>query len=830
MPLKLRSGNSTLVSTSPAGRYGSVTIWLFRLTLLIVTLNCGSLYAQQVSERGTLFSPSVAERFFEIAYELSGTEKTTPAEKNQAMLFLSAAAELDSRGEQIYLHMLRLASQPELAPPGRAGQAAEQTRIPGTTQEDYRQLILELLKNHVDHSADLELTTTAIRYLLESVDSREEREELLTELLKSLSGRNLWLDSELKTMLGLMAAEKADTELAKSYFLAAHDNNKYNRLAFAKIAELMPDQVTPAAYLEHLRLNLAENPMDIEAALAFAEYSLKLGLYEVAAGTYEYCADLFTYTNPSQKLPDAIYLPWAFSAYSTTRDHYKAKQIAARLRQTGHFDLALEAVAAAAAAKATDMELAAEIRRRAEEKAVQLALTGRRAADYERLAWYYCLAQPEPDKALDWANKAYSTEPDSPIAAGLLAYALAINKQTDWAKLLIDNYSETPLAQLAAARMELQKGKRDEAIGKLKALVTAQAGSFIAFRARQILTENDIDYVPPVDADLLLTTLKSSFNYPIVPEFIGPADAVGVELNLRGTEFSYGSDFAGSVTIRNNRAGPLVITDNSLFKGNIRVDARISGDLREDIPNLASLRIRPSSVIEPQASLLVPLRLFTGRLRDALVRSPQAGVDVEFSVTLDGAAGGGGERPAELASAKLTVRRPAVKLSTRFLQNRFDTLSTGRQSQKIHTGRLFTGLLAELRRTAGQEPRYKLMYADWMPELLNSAVVHNLSGDDWIVRTHTMLDIVSLRLDFELINGVSQNLNDTAHWPARMMALYLLAKNQNAGFNKVLSWTAEHDNNRLVRDMAVALTAAKSNKRQISKSDNHLTRHDNSSL
>ncbi|GAF85246.1 unnamed protein product, partial [marine sediment metagenome] len=61
-------------------------------------------------------------------------------------------------------------------------------------------------------------------------------------------------------------------------------------------------------------------------------------------------------------------------------------------------------------------------------------------------------------------------------------------------------------------------------------------------------------------------------------------------------------------------------------------------------------------------------------------------------------------------------------------------------------------------------------------------------------------------LDFELISAVAQNLNDD-HWPARLIALYLLAKNQDRNFDKVLNWTAERDSSGLVRNMAIALGA-----------------------
>jgi hypothetical protein len=42
------------------------------------------------------------------------------------------------------------------------------------------------------------------------------------------------------------------------------------------------------------------------------------------------------------------------------------------------------------------------------------------------------------------------------------------------------------------------------------------------------------------------------------------------------------------------------------------------------------------------------------------------------------------------------------------------------------------------------------------------------------------------------------------------MALYLLSQRQNGNFSKVLDWTANYDQNKFVRDIAIALGATSS--------------------
>ena len=46
-------------------------------------------------------------------------------------------------------------------------------------------------------------------------------------------------------------------------------------------------------------------------------------------------------------------------------------------------------------------------------------------------------------------------------AAALLAYALVMNEQMEWAKLLIDNYEDNQISELAAAKIQLAEGQRE---------------------------------------------------------------------------------------------------------------------------------------------------------------------------------------------------------------------------------------------------------------------------------------------------------------------------------------------------------------------------------
>jgi Tfp pilus assembly protein PilN len=783
----------------------------FFLCSMLVLLSCHICYAQDIlgdapqgpvtparTESDKLFSPPVGRTFYDIAYELANNPNITAQQIEQAITLYTATIKLDSSAKYILPDMIRLLTQ--------------------HPQRDYSELMYQLLINYVDKSADLEVTQQAISYLISRMSSREEREQLLEQLLAKLGGKSAILDSELSAQIGLLKAEKADLKTAQSYFVAAYNNNNYNKLAFEKLTEMLADQITASMYLEHLRLGLDENPLDIRGVLTFAGHAERLELFALAADAYQYAAELFRFMRPSEALPVTIYLPWAISNYNVPRGGQKCLQIASDIRNSGRFDLLLEAIAGRAALKSGDQQLALTILKTAENKAIELSMSDdqfgtakQKAAGYQRLAWFYSFAMADYNKSVVWANKAYSADPNSADSAAILAYSLVMSGQTDWPKLLLDNYPHNQIADLALALIQLSDRQIPVAVETLKAAIAKDPSSFAAEQAKQILTKQGAEYIPPSDPTVIMTALTGQFGQNIVPNFLSPENLISVKLKLRGSRFSYDTRLEASVAIENNSSHALVVSDNAFFKGYIRIDARISGDINATIANLVTLRVRPASPIESGRGITVPVQLLTGELKKILLNHPQASLKIEFDVFVDPVITDQGAAVSSLAGmapAKATIERPRIELTSKYLQNKLDSLSKGRQGQKTTAAQLFAGLLTEQQIMAKQEPTYKFVYADWMPELLTSALKRNLVEPDWVVRVHTMAAMLPMQLDYELTTAVSESLDDS-RWPVRMMAIYLLAKSQGPAFAKVLEWTAKEDKNEYVRQMATALLSIK---------------------
>ncbi|MBW7989890.1 MAG: hypothetical protein FVQ84_07730 [Planctomycetes bacterium] len=774
--------------------------------LFVCFLSAPTLLLSRESSTEQMFSSSVSQKFYELAYELANSENAESPQIEQAMAFLAAAIELDNNVTDAHTLLIKLACR--------------------NSQQNHSELVYSLLANYVDESVDVEVAKKAVVYLLAQLNTREQREKLLEQILGTIGGKNVVLGSELTTLLGQLKAEKADLEAA-FYLMQAYKKNRYNKTAFTKLMEIKPERIGPPIYLERLRLALRENPSDINAALAFAQQAERLQLYDTAAGVYEYCASLFSYLYPSQPLPTRIYLPWAISSYNTKQNQSKCLQIAQRIQQEGQFDLRLEAIAGKVVTKMGNGEVATQIFQDAEKKAQQLLSQAQRQpinnenlqssdsqqVSVNQLAWFYCFALPIPDKALHWANKANLAEPNSPASRAILAYALMMNNQTEWAKPIINNFQNNQIANLTLAQIQLAQGQRDLAIETLKTAIARDPGSFAAERAKEILTQQGQQYTPPIDPDAVLNMLEKVFEQTLVPVFTPAENMFSAKLNIRGDELPFGSEFNGNVEITNNSAEPLVISDDALFKGNIRIDADISGDLNGKIPNLFSAKIRTALFIEPGRSILIPVRLLTGELREMLSTYPQASLNIDFTLYLDPVTTNRGNisnRLTNLQPTRLRIKRPGIKLSSQYLRNRFNLISKENINEKIKIARLFTSLLREQHEMLNNKPLYKFMYADWMGPLLRNALLHeagllrNSTNGQWIVKVHTMAEMLSLPLDYELIGALAKNLDDD-NWTVRMMTVYLLSKTNDRNFDKVLDWTAKNDASKPVRDLAVAL-------------------------
>ena len=591
------------------------------LTLFAIVLSVAPFaLAQQTAESGQLFSPLTAETFHKTARQLYTSNPGDGKSAKIAMVFLNAARELDPRGEYTYEDVLILGSQSD-------------------SDENF-DLVYKTFRKYVTETSDFEILRKAVRYMMSTADSRQDREQLLTRLFRIVRRDNALLASGLLTELAQLAAEKGDDENAKNLYAEAYGYNKYNALAFERYNELLQkgDQgLAPYAYARDFRLAMDINPLDIDTVFALAQYCESIGAYDVSADAYEYAANLFKYLSPTEDLPAAIYLPWLMTSCNTPMLADKCLSIAGQVTRSGRFDIRVEALAALAARKAGDIELSKKMLFTAGQKAEDMLRSGTVAPEVTpvELAWFYAFAQPTADRALAWANRAFSADPNMPGAKSVFGYALAMNEQFELAESFAAELKGDQIATLTLAMVQLSKNDKDKAIQNLKSAVATDPLSLAAEKAKALLAANGSEYISGTSPAIVIDRLKKEFGERIVPSFRPAKEIISAKLNLTGSEFSYGSDMNAQLVVTNNSANTIVVADDGIFTGNIRVDADVTGDINQKFPMLIGKKMTPSQPVKPGDYVSIPLDLTTGPLGKLLAAFPQASVEIEFTAWLD---------------------------------------------------------------------------------------------------------------------------------------------------------------------------------------------------
>ena len=698
--------------------------------LSIISFCCGTpLAAQATQDSRQLFSPLVAYEFHKIVYQLYTSGDFNSGEADCAMVLMNAAMNLDNKADYLRTDIINVGLK--------------------TTDENHLERFYGVLGQYLaEPGLDLELARLAVQHLMAQMDSRQGRENVLSRLLKATGRANQMFASELAVQLALLAAEKNDLDTAAYYLTYAYTADPYNRLAFTKLREVAQqaeNQIEPSAYAKHFRRAMMAAPLDSETVFAFARFAEQVGMYSLAEAAYEYSAKLFEYNFGGIDLPTSIYLPWALAAYNTERGQSKCLEIARKVRQTGRLDIVLEGIAGAAARKMGDVRESMKILQ-AGSKAEKLLIDNSASLDItaEKVAWFYCFPSPHSEKALAWSNKAFSQNPDSVSTKALFACALAMNNQGELAREYVaDLHNSNQIAAVAMGMVQLVDNDKTEALKTLKASVAMDPGSLAAQEAKELLAQNDSEYIPQVSPEIILAALQGEFGKLVVPEFRKPSELISAKLNLSGSEFLYGGDFDAKLVITNTSLQPLVIFDYGLFAGNIRVDAEVTGDITTTITNLISRRVRPAKAIGPGQHVSIPLELITGPLRQLLFTYPQASFEIEFTVYLDPVVDSEGKVKNALWDLKppqTAVKRTGLSLSRQYLMQRLAALAGGREGQKIQAAKLFLGLLAENTAMEKNGPLYRHMQVDRL--ILTDAVKRALVDENWKVRAQTISTIL----------------------------------------------------------------------------------------
>ncbi len=759
--------------------------------------------SEDLSEKIT--SQKVAALFLNMAQGLSYDPNMSERQADLAVLWLEGAQELKESDLPILPVLLDVV-----------------TRFP---PRDHTDLMLQALRETPLVAKNVGFIKAALSYILAGLHSSVEQQRFLESMVDELGGKIDEIDSELALLLGLVAQQAGRNPDAQTFFLKAYRLDATNGIAFSKLSEMIPDKISAGMFLSHLRTGIQVAPLNLDNALAFAQYAERLELYSVAAGAYAYCADLFKYLYPDQLLPPHIYLPWAMSVYNDGQKLAQIMEIAQRVRQGDRFDIFMEAIVGKAADKAGRREEGTQIFNHTVEVSQRLLQENEdQPSDSnsvhqigpKQLAWFYNFALKDRAKALDWSNRAYADDPNSTVSKSLLAYSLVMLDQLEYASALLDKAGDSQIALMARAQLALKKDQHDAGIKALQKAITKDPGSLVAEEAKRLLAANSIQYHPPYSPSDLLQELAKTFGPKVLPEFRSPDKAFTLSAGTQSPALAYTQDLEISLSLSNHLESSLRIGKGGLVEGWVRIDAQVTGDAEQTFPKLVQKHLFIDQWLPTSSLVTIPLDLSQSALGQWLSQRPQADVEVHLTITLDPVEDKDSVR-CRLSGLKpitLSVQRPKVNINPQWLQNQYNDIAAGTPERKIEIAKWFSGLLKEIQivQMLGQAP-YPLKAADWLAPNLETGLAgeKNLLLDPgrtaWPVRVCSMACLQGLSLDAQLSGALSKNLRHP-YWPVRFMAIYILSRSYGKGFNQVLQWTATYDKHARVRTLAELLQAS----------------------
>jgi hypothetical protein len=763
----------------------SLKFLLYIAAGLILTVSASGVQEQM------LYSSETADLFSTFGNHLIDEQ---PQNADAAITFLQAGILLDETSVLEYEQFLKGAG-----------------KVCGS-QYDYSDTILLSLKKYLDQKADLEIAVQALRCVIDKANTRAQREMLLAHLAGQIGQANPVFCSDVATELGLYAAEKTDYVTALNQFEEACRLNKYNLLACLRLTELRRPQESGVIIrdkLIYLRLRLAVNPADLEAAVDFGRTAYAAQMYTLAADAFEYAASLYAWMSPALPPHDDLFVSWAQSCYFIPSRQIQCVTLADQVRATGKMNLVLDSVAALAAGQLGKRQQREQILSQAGFRAEEHLAAGLDDVTPASLGWFYCFVNEDMEKAAAWCNRAFMKNPEDPTVKSLMAYAFYLNNQDALAR----EYSQSvdpnmPVAAMTLASLEIRDQQKQKALRRLRSLLdNYELPLVIQTRAIELLRQCGFEYSRNLPTESIRKDLAGQFGEKIIPVFAGAEKLFSARLNFNGSEFSYGSTIETQLVMNNTGSIPMIINRQGLLTGSYRVDAVIGGDIQVKLPRLIEGTFRPTRPVMPRESVSVRVDANTGQLKKLLFTCPQASLEIKFVLYLN---------PVEtddqtvvcgipgVAPVEAVIRRKGITLTSEYLAGRLDALTKGQEGLKMRSAELFAGLYAE--QLAYQTGTIKYRHSKPETSLLTDAIRRALLDENWKIGVHTLilLSEYSIPLDYSMTLSVSENLNHK-NWPVRLAAMWLLANQQKDAFQSVLDWNAQYDPYWLNRQLATAL-------------------------
>jgi len=415
-------------------------------------------------------------------------------------------------------------------------------------------------------------------------------------------------------------------------------------------------------------------------------------------------------------------------------------------------------------------------------------------------AWYYCIIDQQPQRALMLAENAAERAAGATFATRVLGWAQALNNRNEDARgtlasiAKIDAYAAYRLGSLM-----LEAGERDAAASVIREL------SFIpqAGRARVLL---DALETP------LPTSLPARTRFPEVLQTLDNFDRtvfdlhkhleryLKAEVKLADSSFLPGDPWRVIFSLTNTGSFPITLGPDWMVNPVFLLSFHVEGDRTRDYPNLMTVSLDRERIIMPGECVQSVRTIDIGPLRKTARRAPQQLQSITMSAILDPQKAPQGWRaaPTGLTLRPAAFVRLPANTDPEAWRVRFAQLKNKSLLARYHALETIAELLGESQRAATKRLTYRprSIPADRARQALLAA----LRDESWEMRVRALEALQAAGLDQTLL-AAARDCLDHPHWAVRLTAVRLLAR-QGEAFAETAKRLAEQDPDDLVRALA----------------------------
>ncbi len=610
--------------------------------------------------------------------------------------------------------------------------------------------------------------------------------------------------SDLHRRLAELLAARGNVEEATENARQAIDlfpENLPARYLLAKLEDRLSDF---AVHVGLLVRQIEADPFAVEPIADLAGVLDAAARHKASLQWYQAAIDQFSRLYPTRQVPPDLLLALAEACYGNGEDE-QALELCKRIleAQPDHPDATMLLIHAARRLGRTDVaDQYADTMYKRLRDVENDAIRNRDAGMCMVIAWFHIDIQPDPQRALRFAELAAEFAPEDPLTQRVLGWAHLLIGETDAAIRVLRPLADSDQwSALGLARALLSRGDKEAAVKALR------SGEKLAYSGRPylrivaMLRDQGEEPAPKPDRQPILDALakldKRVLEFPLKP-----AEAIDFQVTVDPLALAYAAPIWGHFVLANKAPYPITLGTDQMIDANVSVSLRNEKTDDAGLIDYLTVSLDRRFVVAPGQKVEFHRRLDTAAARLLLDHEPQNRLPLKFSFVLSPMSNEEGEIESSLRGVfpvSDDVTRLAVDAGNEGLLTLATHVRSGSEQQRMQAIKTVLALILE-RQASFEQKRFQYAARAVDHRQLTSLLIAALRDTAPVVRARVIWALSMLPLDDEIISAVSPCIT-ADDWLVRLWATELFAQKQGPLFQPVLD-NLSHDPNHLVASLA----------------------------